>query len=471
MAEKRTTPEAPGGGRRRKRPAPTIDLQASEVPAEAATPAQQASAPSAETPPEHESEPTSESPQTPGKDTTTAETAQPHRRSQGEGYPPSPERPRRGGVGAGFVGGIIGVIVAAAVAGALWYGGLIPLPSSTDNTSALREQLATLQKRVADLQNRPASAAPDTGAIDKAVAALGQRVDKMEQSIGNLPQGDKGMAERIAAADNAMKSLGIALTALNRRGDDIAAKASAAQEQAAAAEKAVKDLRDSVQSAGQQASSAVGPGQLDDVQQRIVALEKSVKSVRADLDQSTKALGVRVAKATAADKAARLALSASALQTAVASGAPYASELAQAKSLGADQQALAPLDRFAASGIPSAAALARQLLDTIPAMRKAVDADKTSGNFLDRLQANASKLVRIRPVQAPSGDAAGDILARIEVAATHADIAAALADIGKLPEAARRPAAGWVTNATARQKALAAAQRFAAETVRALGDR
>jgi hypothetical protein len=90
------------------------------------------------------------------------------------------------------------------------------------------------------------------------------------------------------------------------------------------------------------------------------------------------------------------------------------------------------------------------------------------GGFLDRLQANASNLIRISPVNAPPGDKPSDVLARIEVAAAHADVAAALNEIGKLPDAARHKAAEWVSKATARQKAFAAARAFASDTARGL---
>ncbi len=197
------------------------------------------------------------------------------------------------------------------------------LPASSNDGA----QIAALQKQIHDLQNRPAPA-PDTQAVD----ALRQRLAKIEHDIANLPPGDKTVAERLTAADSAMKSLGIALAALNKRNDDAAANATQASERAAAAEKAVADLRDSVQSAKQQASTAVDAGQLAAVQQRVAALEQSVKDARAQI----------AANATT-DKAARLALSAAALRDAVERGAPYQTELAQAKALGADDAALAPL--------------------------------------------------------------------------------------------------------------------------------
>ncbi len=79
------------------------------------------------------------------------------------------------------------------------------------------------------------------------------------------------------------------------------------------------------------------------------------------------------------------------------------------------------------------------------------------------------KLVRIRPIDAPPGDDASAVLARVEIEAASADIAGALADLGKLTEATRAPAQAWIEKAQARQAALAAARAFAAQTALALG--
>jgi len=399
---------------KRKRAAPTIDLKATEVPGPKPVAADSAPAP------EQQGTPAPPPPPEP---------------------PPPPPHD--------FIK-IYAAPVAAAFAGALIGGAVIwaLLPGSSNDGA----QIAALQKQIQELQKRPLPA-PDTQAVD----ALRQRLGKIEHDIANLPPGDATVADRLTAADSAMKSLGIALAALNKRNDDAAANAKDAGERAAAAEKAVGDLRDSVQSAKQQASAAVDAGQLAAVQQRLAALEQSMKDARAQI----------TANATS-DQAARLALSAAALRDAVERGAPYQIELAQAKALGADDGALAPLASLAASGVPSQQALARELNDLMPALIKAAGVQETPGGFLDRLQANASSLVRISPVNAPPGDKPSDVLARIEVAAAHDDIAGALADIGKLPEAARQKAADWVSKAVARQKALAAARAFASDTARGL---
>ena len=261
-----------------------------------------------------------------------------------------------------------------------------------------------------------------------------------------MPASDPGIAERLTAADNAMKSLGIALAALNRRSDEIAANTSQARERADAAAKAVTDLRAGMQDVAKNSPAGISPAELDALQKRLAALEQSAKAARDD-----------IAKASSADIAARLALSAAALRDAVASGAPYTVELAQAKSLGADEKVLTSLAPFATTGIPTAQAMAQELRALLPAMLKISGAQVPQGGFLERLQANAGKLVHIRPVDAPPGDVPSAVLARLEVDAAKADIAAALGDLGKLADATRAPAQAWIKRAKACQDALTAA--------------
>src|SRR6476646_4305041 len=228
MADKPTTPQAPGG-RRSKREAPTIDLTATEVP-----PAAKAVPPS-EPPPET-------------------------RDPQPEPAPPPGAQFSTGSVAAG----IAGAAVMSLVMLALWYAGFSLAPAG--DTGAPRVQVAALQKQVQELASR---AAPADG---KTLEALRARVGKIEEDIAKLPSGDKAVAERLSAADNAIKSLGVALTALNRRSDDATATGKQALERAEAAEKAVKELQASV-NAGKEA--AVAPAALEALHQRLAALEQS----------------------------------------------------------------------------------------------------------------------------------------------------------------------------------------------------
>ena len=407
MADKRTTPDPAEGARRRKRPAPTIDLTATEVPEAAAA----------------------EQPQ-PAADEPPAAPPEPSAAHDAADTPPDPEpSSQRGPVRTAlpvwqiFIAGFVGAALMTVALLGLWFAGLVP---SRDAGSPIAD---------------PASG-----------AALNQRLAKIESSIAKLPAGDQGTSERLSAADNALKSLGIALTAINKRSDEVAANAAEARARADASEKALTELRNSVQDLTKNSSAGLSPADVDTVQKRLAALEQVVKNAPTD-------------------RGARLALSAATLRDTVLSGAPFTAELDEVKSLGAGEKPLASLIPFAASGIPQAPALAQELRALIPAMQKAAGTQEPSGGFLERLEANAGRLVRIRPVDAPVGDAAAAVLTRIEIESTRADIPAALADLERLNPAVRASAQAWIAKAQARQAALAAARQLAADTARALGKR
>jgi hypothetical protein len=179
----------------------------------------------------------------------------------------------------------------------------------------------------------PARYANSVDAGSASVAALNERLAKIESSIARVPASDPGVSERLSAADNAVKSLGIALTALNKRSDEVAARADAA-------DKAITELRGSVQGLSRNTAASLSPADIEALQKRLATLEQAVRS-------------------TTGDKAARLALTAATLRDAVIRGVPFSAELEEARALGADEKHLAPIAPFAASGVPSAATLAQ----------------------------------------------------------------------------------------------------------------
>jgi len=466
MAEKRKAPDAPDAARKRK--APTIDLTATEVtPPPAADPA-----------PEPMSGPVSAAPSDSPPEPPPPPPEEPPRAAAEPEASPSPAAPpadaRRGAPMAALLGaGIVGGIVVAAVVGGLWYEGVLPAPQVTvqPDTKA-QQQIAQLQRQLQALQNRPAPAASVEA---KAVDALSQRVAQIEATLKNLPKSGgtdpqaaqkltdlqnavAPLAQRLSSAESALKSGDTALSALNKRIDDIAANASQARTAADSADKSVTHMQTQVQDLARNQASTVTRADIDSVQQKLASLEQAEQSARNAIKQSA-----------AATSATRLALAAQALRNAVTSGAPYQAELAQAKALGADANRLAPLQQFVADGIPSAASLAQQLRDLVPQMQKiAAPRAPVSGSFLDRLEANAGRLVRVSPVNVPSGDQPADVLARLEVEAAHNDIDAAATDVGKLPQAAQAPAKDWLARVKARRAALAAANDLASSSARAL---
>ena len=115
-----------------------------------------------------------------------------------------------------------------------------------------------------------------------------------------------------------------------------------------------------------------------------------------------------------------------------------------------DPKILAPLEPFATTGVPTAAVLARELLGLTPALPQAAGAPGARRRFLEKLQAGAEKLVRIRPLDEVAGNDPAAIVARIEVKASQADISGALAELAKLPAVARAPAEAWIKKAQLR---------------------
>jgi len=319
-----------------------------------------------------------------------------------------------------YIAGAAGAVTMTVILFGLWLTDLLPV--RYEATPGSTQQLA---------------------ADSKAIDAFSQRVSKIEESISKM----QASGERLTAAENTLKS------------QSDAAVANAAQGRARADEAmtAVNDLRASID-ATKSSSGGISATDFDTLQQRIAVLEQSAKAAREE-----------IAKTSSRDSAARQALSAAALRDAVVSGAPFAAELAQAKSLGAIDKEISVLEPFAATGIPSPAALAQELHNLLPAMVNLAGAQAPQGGFLERLQANAGKLVRIRPVDAPPSDDPLAVLSRIENDVAKSDVAAALADLGKLPNPIRAPAQGWISKAQAREDALKAARQYAADAARAIG--
>jgi hypothetical protein len=388
----------------RRRP-PTIDLTATEVDAEKPAAAE------------------------PGAGEPAATDARPDIGQQtGE---PASSRPRSS-VKTAVAGIAAGAIAIVAIGAGLWFAGYVPpglLPASQNpqppNSAAIADISARLSK------------------IEGAIAT---------QKPSPPPQPDPSLVSRLAAAEAATKSLSDSLAALTHRVDDAAAAAQNALAQA----KSASTAADAAKSAAQ---AGVARSDLDALAARIAPLESTVKTLADDIKHET---------ATADDRAARLTIAAEALRAAVERGTPYQAELAAAKSLGADPSATAPLEPFAAAGVPAARALAHELASLIPALRQAAEPASSDSSFLSRLESNAQRLVRITPVDAPPGGDPASVVTRINVDAAHADIAAALADIAKLPDAAKPLAAAWVEKAQARDAAIAASRQLAADALATL---
>jgi hypothetical protein len=353
------------------------------------------------------------------------------------GSPPPEVPPRRGVSWLGVAVAGIGVVLAVV--------GVVSLLLSRDNgVSALDARLAGVELDLRDLAVR----APPPAADPKALDAVAGRVAKLEAAGATPPQGagDPALAARVAALETQINALAETVGVLGRRNDEALAAAREARVRADAGAAEISELT-------QKPPAAVDRGEFEALANRLASVERSEKAAEK--------------AAESADRAVRLALAATALNAAVERGDAFAAEIAAVKALGADPKLVAALEPFARSGVPSAAALARQFSELAPALSQAAEPPTREG-VLGRLQMNAEKLVRIRRVdEAPGSDAAA-IVARSEAKAARGDLAGVTAELAQLPPNARAPAEAWIKNVQARAGAIDASRRLAAAALAGL---
>jgi hypothetical protein len=343
-------------------------------------------------------------------------------------------------IGAGAVGAGLALLAFSVLA---------PSLIRDQSASGLDSRLGQVEQQLRQMAGRP----PAAGVDPSTVSDLASRLARLESAVATtsrVPAPDPALANRIATLEGELKALSERIGVVARRTDEIATLAADARSRGDAAAAAVAALPKAAPSAA---------GEVGALANRVGAFEQTVKGLEAELVKRA---------AEGSDRSLRLAVTAVLLQAAVERGGPFARELAAAKALGADAKLLAPLEPFAATGVPSTTALVRELSALVPTLRQASGAVARDGNFLDRLQANAEKLVRVRPIEDTPGDDVSAVLARIEQRAAQADITGALAELAKLPPALRSPAQAWIAKAEARNTAIEASRRFAADTLATL---
>ena len=200
------------------------------------------------------------------------------------------------------------------------------------------------------------------------------------------------------------------------------------------------------------------PADFAAIDERLGQLEGATKAASAEIARQT----ASTAEAKPADDLPlRRVVMAALLDISVRQGDPYVAALAAAKSLSPDPDALNPLDGFAAAGVPSPDALCRELLTLVPKLEPPAPDNAVAGaGIVGRLEAGAAKLVRIERTDV-SGSGRDAIVGRVTAAALRNDFAEARRELNKLAPADRAAAQSWIDKADARDAALAAARQFA----------
>lgn len=405
---------APESGRAKRTP-PTIDLEATEVSTqpqdvagepEAQPAAEQANAEQAGA---EDAKVEAAKVETAKVETAKVETAKPEpERSEAQGAGAS------GAISPWVIAPFSGAVAAAVVIAVGWVLGWPAVqapPAAPQVTSATVDALSG---RVAAVEAKVGKSAADP--------AIVARLDALEKSVGTL------------------------------RGDIAGLRAQS--------DKTASALNDAT-SAPRDAAASSGLAALDD---RISRLERASSTARAELAQQ----GEKIADAKVMDdKPLRYVVAATLLDVAVRHNDPFEAQLTAARSLAAKPEVLKPLDAFAASGIPTPVALSRELLNIVPKLSPPPEAPSSGAGIVERLQAGASKLVRIERTDGVGNDR-GAIVTRVTAAALRNDFVEARRELKTLPEADRAPAQAWLDKADARDAALAASRKFADDALAGL---
>jgi hypothetical protein len=333
---------------------------------------------------------------------------------------PGASRRSMGAIASAIVAAVTGAVTAALVIAAAWYLGWPGEPAPPPAPSAPQvntEAIDGLAARIASVESK--TSAP-VAAPDPAAAA---HIEALEKSIGSL------------------------------RGELAAARAQSDKLAAAV---------DTVKSAPAESSP---PPDLSAINERLAQIERTTSAQSAEIAQE----GAKIADSKPADDAPlRRVVAAALLDVQVRTGEPFSSTLAAAKSLATNVDALKSLDGFAASGVPSVAALSRELLTLVPKLSPPAPENATTGTGLvDRMEAGAVKLLRIQRTDAVGTDR-GAVVARITAAALRNDVTEARRELNSLAPADRAAAQAWIDKADARDAALAASRQFAADAMAAL---
>ena len=281
--------------------------------------------------------------------------------------------------------------------------------------------------------------------------ALGVRIAKIETEAAKpvaapRPVADPAIVTRLDAVEKSLTSL---------RNDVAAARGQG--------EKVVAALNEIKSAPPQPVMSQSAPaGDTSALEERLGKIERATAALSA-----AAAAPPPAPPAPLEDPNVRRMAAATALDSAVRQGEPYAAALAAARSANGETEVLKPLDAFAATGVPNAGTLSRELLTLLPKLAPKTETAAAPSGIVERLQQSAAKLVRIqRTDAAASGNAA--ILARVTAAAQRDDVAEAKRELGQLPAPDRAAAQAWIAKADAREAALAASRQFASDTMAAL---
>jgi hypothetical protein len=344
-----------------------------------------------------------------------------------------------------------------------------PRDIGTEARLAQIEQRVTAAPNLAPLEGRMSTLATDTKALADqlgATRALAERSAKQAQEALERPQVQP--APDNAASTAALADLAARLDAIQKQAEARAQALAALEKQSETRAGAITALEKEVAARGQAAAS---------VQERVAKVEERAQAAAsaaqglerrlADQDGRLAALAQQFSErgSDAMEATFRVTL-ADRLQDSLREGAPVGQTLAVLRRLEVKPEALQPLERYAQSAPPSAAALAQEFEPL--SERIIADARPPASDWGDRVWRMLDKVVTVRAVDDPKATDVATLVGRIEDALERGAFMDAVKAWEALPERSRTIASDWGARLQQRAAAEASARAIFAEALSAL---
>lgn len=361
-----------------------------------------------------------------GHDFESERVATPDEAPKGSRYaePPvaTPAAPARDGFSR-VLAGILGGMVALALAGALQYFGVLGSPGTGSGSGVAQSEVDALKQEVAGLRDAGSGASDLAAKVDRLAVALDTaRSDilSLQQAVAAAGGGENA---GMMALDARVKQIEASISALNQGDAGVDSGALAA----------LSDRLAAVEAALKAGSDAAAAGDT-----KLAALEAAMASLTARVD------------AQAAQPKIALAIATAALKSAVDRGAPFTAELETFAAIAPQAPEIPALRALAEKGVSSRDDLVADMDEAAAAMIAAAEPVDQDAGFFERLLDSAESLVTVRPIGSVEGTGVSEIVARVEMALIAGNLEQAVVEYDSLPDTAKAAGADFAERLKAR---------------------
>ncbi|MGI9406708.1 MAG: hypothetical protein ACR2O4_10090, partial [Hyphomicrobiaceae bacterium] len=305
-------------------------------------------------------------------------------------------------------------------------------------------QLAALAARINDLQTElqarvAAGRKATVGDLEGRFAAIEETLTKStsgnvatEQAIATLTGGNKRVSLAVETMRAETERLGKEITGVKSAVGEYGKRFDALDTSAAALVAGMEKNTGEIAAlpTNDKVSAAIAP-----VIEKLGVMEEKVASALKREDARTNSARQIV-----------LALELSNLRRALDRGQPVAGEIKRIKASAPQGIDLAPLDKLAATSVPTADQLASEF-NSVAENAIRAETEIEGASAFDKLMANARSIVRVRKTGDVEGDTTEAIVARAEDDLKRSDIRSAVSEVQKLSGLAAEAASGWISKA------------------------